>query len=103
MQVVDTASGVAILISIILPLYLNSKNKRKNEKEHTLKELKRLSLLINGVPENELYSHKDEVNILLDFSGANIDFQVEVSDCVEGQDKEKALKKISLYKNQLSL
>lgn len=103
MEFSDYASVFAILISVILPLYLNLSSKQQNERKKTHNKLQELSLLVNETPENELYNIRNKVNIMLDYSGANIDFQEEISDCIEKREKAKALDKISKYKDKLKV
>ncbi|SMN02540.1 hypothetical protein SPONN_1261 [uncultured Candidatus Thioglobus sp.] len=99
----EVFSVIAIGISLLLPIYLNSQNKKTNSKKNTLEKLEELSLLINKTLKKDLYDIRREVNIILDFSNANINFQTDVSDYIESRNKEGALREISAYKDNIKL
>lgn len=99
----EVFSVIAIVISVFLPIYLNSQNKKTDSKRNTLEKLEELSLLVNKTSKEDLYGIRGEINIILDFSNANIDFQTDVSDCIENRNKEGALAEISTYKDNIKL
>lgn len=94
-------SVIAILISILLPLYLHSKSNKITSKKDSLNELKKLSLLISKTPEKKLYGIREKVGIYLDFSDTDIDFQICTVDHVENCRKQKALNGIREYKSHI--